>query len=205
MWIKFSVMCVWKVLFFVVCLMKSHCVQHHPTVCSLKQKTLTPPLRPDLTRSEEHPDAPVVDLLLIWLGTHPTVWTLTPGQRGPHHTPLFPPASGSWHHMAHSHIYYSSPSLPTTAVYLHSPDAVTLGWALCCSSFRKKGKKDEEGEATPRCHSIHLLSQRTKANRSRGLKSTTAEKWICAEIAERTLASSILGQHAKRLEKLGRS
>lgn len=53
------------------------------------------------------------------VGTHSTVQT-DPGAEGPSYTPLFLPALGSWRHMAHSHIYYKSTSLPFTVIYSHA-------------------------------------------------------------------------------------
>lgn len=60
---------------------------------------------------------------------------------------------------------------------------------------KKRAEEDKEGEVP----SVSLEAGRTTVI---GDLPSTAEKWICVEIAKRTLASSILGQHVKRLEKL---
>lgn len=101
------------------------------------------------------------------------------------------------------HLFY----LHTTAVMplrhggLYAADR--LGSMLLFNGER--GKKEGEVEGLPQSHFMHLLTLGAQVNSSCGLKWSSVEKWICVEIAERTLASSFLGQHAKRLEKLGHS
>lgn len=169
-----------------------------------------PPLRPNLDQIR------VTSGWCCWsvvylgsVGIHPTVWTLTPGQGGTHTPHSSQPAPGSWHHMAHSHIYYSSSSLPSTDISHTQP------WCCCDPGVgtmllfnTKRWLRKEQKECYRHISLIYFirhLSWSTKVNRSCGVKSSAAEKWIYVEIARRTLASSILGQHAKRLEKLGHS
>lgn len=154
----------------------------------------------------------LVLLICCWsgyAGTHPTVWILTPGQRGPH-TPhcSWPPQDPgtTWHTLTFIIHLLHYPPQPCT--FPMQPWCGDPGVSNMLVFNRKRGKKDKEGEAPHQCHFINVFSleaQRAKVSRSCGLKSSTAEKWICVEIAKRTLASSILGQHAKLLEKLGHS
>lgn len=132
-----------------------------------------PTLRPNLTWSEEHQDPSVVDLL--WsgcAGTRPTVWTLTPRAERPSCAPLLPLAPGCWHHMAHSHIYHSSTSLPSAALYLRT---AALAPRPLCRSLTERGLRKEKREwHRPQCHFTHLLSR--EGNRSCGLKAGASEE-----------------------------
>lgn len=67
----------------------------------------------------------------------------------------------------------------------------------------KTGERLERGSNLVVSFIISLEAQRTQMKESCRLKWSVAKKWICVEIARRTLASSISGQYAKRLETHG--
>ena len=116
-------------------------------------------------------------MLLIWRCWHPPNFVDSDrGAKRPSHAPLFPPARGSWHHMAHSHIYYSSTSLPLNRFI---PSHCSMMLLLYGHHVAQRGVTQMKREK----HHHNLISCIFSIlKHSCGLKLSAAGKWICVKL-----------------------